>query len=55
LPLTRLYLMTITLLRQMALVIKAHRYIWHGFLVLLVLLIKRIAFFVLLGIGAPMY
>jgi len=47
--------MAIALLCQVALVIEAHGYIWHGFLVLLVLLIKKIAFFILLGIGTPMY
>jgi len=55
LPLTWLCLMAIALLCQVALVIEAHGYIWHGFLVLLVLLVKKIAFFLLLGIGAPMY
>ena len=41
LPLSWRCLMAIAILRQVALVIEAHTYIWHGFLVLLVLLIKK--------------
>ena len=47
--------MAIALLCQVALVIEAHGYMWHGFPVLLVLLVKKIAFFLLLGIAAMVY